>query len=69
MPKVRRILQALDAIADPKELHGVVGFHAHVLKGDRKDTWSITVQGNWRVTFKWRDAGPYDVDLEDYHGK
>jgi len=27
------------------------------------------VNRNWRITFKWDDAGPFDVDLEDYHGQ
>ncbi|SRR5579883_2104630 len=68
--KVRRILQALDAATDPSELSGIPSFHNHALKGNRKGTWSATIQGNWRITYKWRkDEGPYDVNMEDYHGK
>ena len=67
--KAGRILHALDAAAHPQDLAGVPGFGLHPLKGNRKDTWSTTVSGNYRITFKWKNEGPYDVNLEDYHGK
>lgn len=66
--KIGRILHALDIATSPQELI-FPGFDLHALKGDRKDTWAVLVTRNWRVTFKWRDEGPYDVNLEDYHGK
>jgi plasmid maintenance system killer protein len=31
-------------------------------------TYSVTVSRNWRVTYRWDDKGPFDIDLEDYHG-
>jgi proteic killer suppression protein len=64
-----RILQALDAAATPEELLGVPAYRLHPLKGSRKGTWSARVSKNYRITFKWADAGPFDVDLEDYHGR
>lgn len=42
-------------------------YRLHELKGARKGTWSVTVSGNWRLTFKFQDPDAYDVDLEDYH--
>ena len=39
----------------------------HELKGDRKGTWSVTVQANWRITFRFSDGDADDVDYEDYH--
>ena len=65
---IRRIVTALNAAAHPSELN-IPGFDFHELKGDRKGTFAVKVTGNWRVTFKWEDAGPFAVDLEDYHGK
>lgn len=65
--KIERILQALDAITHPTELYGVIGFGLHELKGDRQGTWALKINHNYRVTFKWGDEGPYDVDMEDYH--
>ncbi len=66
--KIGRILLALNAATSPEELYGVPGLGLHPLKGGRKGTWSTIVSRNYRITFKWRDAGPYDVKLEDYHG-
>ncbi len=67
-PKVKRILGTLNVAKDPKELD-LPGYGYHKLKGDREGTHSVTVQGNFRITFKWDDEGPLDVDLEDYHGR
>jgi proteic killer suppression protein len=39
----------------------------HELQGDRKGTWSISVTGNLRLTFRFEDGDAVDVDLEDYH--
>ena len=43
------------------------GLRLHELKGDRKGCWSVTVSGNWRVTFKFTDGDAIEVDYEDYH--
>ncbi len=43
------------------------GFKLHGLKGERKDIWSISVSGNWRITFEFKDGNAYIVDYEDYH--
>lgn len=67
-PKVIRILNALDAAVDPAELD-IPGFKFHTMKGSRKGTYSVLVSGNWRITFLWDEKGPYQVNLEDYHGK
>ncbi|NES24027.1 MAG: hypothetical protein F6K41_35235 [Symploca sp. SIO3E6] len=32
-----------------------------------KETWSIKVSGNWRITFEFEDGNAYEVNLEDYH--
>ena len=45
----------------------VPGYNLHLLKGDRADTWSISVSGNWRMTFEFKDGNAYIVDYEDYH--
>jgi proteic killer suppression protein len=65
--KVERILGALNAAAHPRELD-IPGYAYHELKHDRAGTHSVTIQGNWRITFKWDEQGPFDVDMEDYHG-
>lgn len=67
LAKVTRILGALGAATSPQELH-LPGWHLHELKGDRRGTYSVRVTANQRITFRWDEDEPYEVDLEDYHG-
>jgi plasmid maintenance system killer protein len=53
-PQARSILLALE-IACTK------------LQGDQERVWSVTVSGNWRITFRFTDGNGHDVDLMDYH--
>jgi proteic killer suppression protein len=39
----------------------------HPLKGDLAGLWSVTVTGNWRITFRFEGGQAHDVDLLDYH--
>mgnify|MGYP002266876738 CR=1 FL=1 len=39
----------------------------HELKGDRKATWAVTVQANWRITFRFENGNAEIVNYEDYH--
>ncbi len=59
-------LAALDTAATIKDMD-IPGFRFHPLKGERKGSWSITVSGNWRVTFEFRDGNAYIINYEDYH--
>jgi proteic killer suppression protein len=43
------------------------GFGLHELKGRDKGRWAITVNGNWRLTFEFRDGNAFVLDVEDYH--
>ena len=64
--RLRRILALLetaDSIADMD----LAGLNLHELKGQRKGTYSVTVSGNWRVTFKIVNGDIADVNYEDYH--
>lgn len=64
VPRVGRMLRALDGAARPEHLN-LPGYHFHGLHGERR--WSIRVTGNWRITFGWDGADAIDVDVEDYH--
>lgn len=66
--RVRAILSALNVATSPDELH-MPGFGWHELKGDRRGTYSTTVSRNHRLTFRWDQNGPTDLDIEDYHGR
>jgi proteic killer suppression protein len=43
------------------------GYRFHRLKGRDKDRYSVSVSGNWRITFAFAGKDAVDVDLEDYH--
>eukprot|EP01034_Spumella_vulgaris_P022530 gene22530-28663_t len=45
----------------------IPGFRLHSLKGEMRGRWSITVNGNWRLTFEFEDGNAYILDDEDYH--
>ena len=64
--KLRLQLTALDTATCIEDMD-IPGFHLHSLKGTRKGIWSISVSGNWRITFKFEDGNAYIVNYEDYH--
>ena len=64
--KLGRILDKLDASICPQDMD-LPGYRLHQLKGDKKDIWSVTVNGNWRVTFFFVGEDAYLVDYVDYH--
>jgi toxin HigB-1 len=37
------------------------------LAGDRAGQYSIQINQQWRICFRWTDAGPEDVEITDYH--
>jgi proteic killer suppression protein len=37
------------------------------LKGDRRGQWSIRINDQWRLCFRWDDGSAYDVEIVDYH--
>ena len=43
------------------------GWRVHRLSGERRNEWSVSVSGNWRITFEERDGGIERVNLEDFH--
>ena len=65
--RVRRILSALIAARGMPEVAGPPGWRIHQLVGGRAGAWSISVTGNWRITFDLRDGEITDLNLEDYH--
>ena len=64
--RLRMQLAALDT-AHVVEDMDIPGFRLHALKGGLAGRWSIWVNGNWRVTFEFRDGNAYVLDYEDYH--
>jgi proteic killer suppression protein len=64
--KLRRILAMLDAAQEPKDM-ALPGYDLHPLKGKMKGHWSVSVNGNWRVIWRFRGVDAEVVDYLDYH--
>ncbi len=64
--RIRMQLAALDTALEIADLD-IPGYQLHPLKGDRKGVWSISVNGNWRLTFEFTDGNVHVLDYEDYH--
>jgi proteic killer suppression protein len=67
--KLRKMLAFLDDMQDPEELRSLPAWKVHMLTGDRKGTWSLSLTRNRRLTFRIDTAEREicDVNLEDYH--
>jgi proteic killer suppression protein len=65
--RIRNVLTALIAATDMDAVQGPPGWRIHQLSGDRAGTWSISVSGNWRLTFRIQQGKIHDLNLEDYH--
>jgi proteic killer suppression protein len=70
-PRVQRTalrkLRLLGAAIDLDELKLPPGNRLEALKGNRKGQYSIRVNDQWRICFRWREGGAEDVELVDYH--
>jgi len=62
-----RKLAQLDAAQTLEFLKAPPGNRLEVLKGERRGQHSIRVNDQWRICFRWSEAGPLDVEIVDYH--
>lgn len=65
--KLRILLAAINTATTANDLRNPPSWRLHKLSGDLKDYWSLTVNGNWRVIFKFEEGDAYIVDYLDYH--
>jgi len=49
------------------DLRNPPGNRLEALKGDRKGQWSIRINSQWRLCFRWKDGDANDVEIVDYH--
>ncbi|ACO32148.1 MULTISPECIES: type II toxin-antitoxin system RelE/ParE family toxin [Acidobacterium] len=64
--KLRLQLAALHAATRPEDMCAP-GWDLHPLKGNREGHWSVKVNGNWRLTFRFDGPDAILVDYQDYH--
>lgn len=64
--KLRLILAKLNTAINVLDMN-YPGSELHQLKGEYKCFWSVSINGNWRVIFRFENENAYDVDYLDYH--
>jgi len=63
----RRKLRMLNAAFDIWDLRIPPSNHLEKLKGDKKAYYSIRINGQWRIIFKWHQRSAFEVQIIDYH--
>jgi proteic killer suppression protein len=65
--KARMKLEILNATVSLDDLKVPPGNRLEALKGNRKGQYSIRIDSQWRICFKWEDGNTHDVEVVDYH--
>ena len=60
-------LLMLHAAAEERDLRSPPGNRLGKLSGDRAGQYSIRINDQWRICFRWEEGGAYDVEICDYH--
>ena len=63
----RRKLKIIDAAPSIDTLRVPPGNRLEALQGRRKGQWSIRVNDQWRICFRWAGGDAFDVEVVDYH--
>lgn len=63
----RRKLKLIDSAAALESLRVPPGNRLEPLKGDRAGQWSIRINDQWRICFKWDSGHAFEVEIVDYH--
>jgi toxin HigB-1 len=61
------LLASLDSAESLKDLNPLKSVRLHKLSGNRTVQWAMTVNGPWRICFRFKDGDAYDVEITDYH--
>jgi proteic killer suppression protein len=62
-----RKLDQLDSVSSMDELRVPPGNRLEALSGNRKGQFSVRINDQFRICFKWTETGPVDVEITDYH--
>lgn len=62
-----RKLDQIDASVTIDDLRAPPGNRLESLKGDRQGQWSVRINNQWRICFRWEDGDAWDVEIVDYH--
>ena len=61
------LLAVLDSATSLRDISPLKSVGLHKLSGDRKGQWAMTINGPWRICFRFKEGDAYDVQLIDYH--
>jgi len=61
------LLAMLDAATSLADLSPLKSVGLHALKGERRGQWAMTINGPWRLCFRFADGDAHDVEIVDYH--
>jgi len=61
------LLTVLDAATSLNDLSPLKSVGLHKLSGNRKNQWAMTINGPWRICFKFKNGDAYDVEIVNYH--
>ncbi|MBI2382506.1 MAG: type II toxin-antitoxin system RelE/ParE family toxin [Gammaproteobacteria bacterium] len=61
------LLAVLDAATALSDLSPLKSAGLHKLKGNRKGQWAMTINGPWRLCFRFVEGDAWDVEIVDYH--
>lgn len=61
------LLAALNAATSLDDLSPLKSIGPHKLAGERRGQWAMTINGPWRLCFRFRDGDAWDVEIVDYH--
>ena len=64
----RRKLRMINSARDQRDLRSPPGNRLELLKGDRAGQYSVRINRQWGVCFRWRSGDAHDVQIVDYHG-
>jgi toxin HigB-1 len=65
--KICRLLDQLNAVTRLETLRAPPSNNLEKLKGDLSNYWSLRINKQWRIIFKWEVRDAYDVKIVDYH--
>jgi proteic killer suppression protein len=64
----RRKLRMLNNATSPTDLRAPPGNRLEALRGDRRGQWSIRINDQWRLCFRFEDGDALEIEIVDYHG-
>jgi proteic killer suppression protein len=63
----QRKLRQLDSATELRDMAAPPGNRLELLKGERRGTYSIRINDQWRICFRWLEGNANDVEIVDYH--